>query len=135
LAWEVQRLRRLRAAILHSDQERALRALLVERVGLPRDEAERTARLYRAGHNRKKVHALLKARGLDMDMVMGDAFQWKTHVIEKLDRILLSASARRDAVLREIERRRDSLAARVRRAIDIARQAEDVAEVVDVPAS
>lgn len=70
-----------------------------------------------------------------MDMVMADAFQWKTHVIEKLDRALLAASARRDAVLREIERRRDSLATRLRHAIDIAGQPEDVADIVDVPAS
>lgn len=91
--------------------------------------------MYRAGHNRKRVHALLKERGLDMDMVMADAFQWKTHVIEKLDRALLAASARRDAVLREIERRRDSLATRLRHAIDIAGQPEDVADIVDVPAS
>jgi hypothetical protein len=70
-----------------------------------------------------------------MDMVMANAFEWKTHAIEKLDRMLLTASARRDAVLREIERRRDSLAPRLRRAIDIAAQPEDVADVVDVPAS
>jgi hypothetical protein len=135
LAWEVLRLRRLKAAILHSEQERALRDLLVQRVGLPREEAERTARFYRAGLNCKKVHALLKDRGLNMDMVMANAFEWKTHAIEKLDRMLLTASARRDAVLREIERRRDSLAPRLRRAIDIAAQPEDVADVVDVPAS
>jgi hypothetical protein len=134
LAWEVNRLRRLKAAILRSAQEPALRELLVECIGAGRDEAKRTAEYYRAGYDRRKVHKLLRARGLDMHMVMGKAFDRKSQVIEHLDRMLVAASARRDGVLREIERRRDSRAARVRRAIDIAGQPNDV-EVVDVPAS
>jgi hypothetical protein len=135
LAWEVNRLRRLKAAILRAAQEPALRELLVERIGVGQDEARRTAEYYRAGYDRRKVHKLLRARGLDMDMVMGKAFERKSQVIEQLDRMLVAASARRDAVLREIDRRRDSLAARVRRAIEIAGGSQDVTEVVDVSTS
>jgi hypothetical protein len=116
-------------------QEPALRDLLVERYVQTREEAIRTAYKYRAGLNHEEVDALLRAHGLDMGMIMGAAFERKTRDIEKVDRMLIAASARRDAALREIERRRDSLAARVKRAIDIAAQPEDVADVVDVPIS
>jgi hypothetical protein len=51
---------------------------------------------------------------------MATALNTKLDKIEQIDRMLNMASTRRDTVLREIERRRDSLATRIREApIDV----------------
>jgi hypothetical protein len=128
LAWEVNRLRRLKVGILDFAHEGALGDVLAQHQVVPRERARGTALDYRVGIDRRRVHAKLKHDGFSMDMVMGKALEKKIDIVERVDRLLMAAGARRDAVLREIERRRDSLASRMRRAID-------VVDVVDVPTS
>ncbi len=120
LAWEVNRLRRLKAGLLRLEQREALATVLQK--AMPYREAQTLAIEWSAGLERaqKEVDRTFSQWNLDMDVVMATALNTKLDKIEQIDRMLNMASARRDAVLREIERRRDSLAARIRQApIDV----------------
>jgi hypothetical protein len=69
-----------------------------------------------------------------MDAVMAQTLARQIDLVEKIERMIASAEARRNATLREIERRRDGLAARLRAAT---RDADNVQEaefqVIDAP--
>jgi hypothetical protein len=69
-----------------------------------------------------QVDQLFAESGLSMDVIMSQALSSKLDHVERIDRLIMAAEARRDAVLREIDRHRSSLALRLRRA---AQQAED----------
>ncbi|MDF2973126.1 MAG: hypothetical protein K0R61_3576 [Microvirga sp.] len=89
---------------------------------MPYREAQTLAIEWSAGLKRaqQEVDRTFSQWNLDMNVVMATALNTKLDKIEQIDRMLNMASARRDAVLREIERRRDSLAARIRQApIDV----------------
>jgi hypothetical protein len=53
-----------------------------------------------------------------MDAVMARTFGLKIHEIERIDRMAMAAEARRNPILREIERHRASFARTLRRAVE-----------------
>jgi hypothetical protein len=134
-AWEVKRLRGLKAALLnaslHQGTERVLRPILLgggdgrfissqnrgPYLGMDaKDWAERqTARDPEAI---KKVDDLLKVAGLTRDAVVAHTLAANLSLIDCIDQMIMAASKRRDAILREIERRRASLADNLRRVTD-----------------
>lgn len=59
---------------------------------------------------------LLMKRGLTAEDVMAQGFQLSLPVIERIDRLIASADQRRDALLREIERKQANFAQQVRKA-------------------
>ncbi len=63
------------------------------------------------------VHELLAGAGLSMDRFMADALAQKLDDIERIDRLITTAESRRDASLREIERRRAFLGETLRRSV------------------
>lgn len=66
----------------------------------------------------KKVKKLLASVGLTMDAVMARILAIKLEQIERIDRLIMSAEARRNAVLREVDRHRASVAQALRQAAD-----------------
>ena len=66
----------------------------------------------------KKVKKLLASVGLTMDAVMARILAIKLEQIERIDRLIMSAKARRNAVLREVDRHRASVAQALRQAAD-----------------
>ena len=122
LAWEAARLRRLKAELLNSSLALGLgrildrvldlrhRTKLVQDWSL-RDDAALT-----------EVNMLLRQMGQSMDGVMGQTLSSKIDDIERIDRMLANAEARRNLVLREIDRHRAAVAARLR---DATEQIED----------
>lgn len=66
----------------------------------------------------KKVKKLLASVGLTMDAVMARILAIKLEQIERIDRLMMSAEARRNAVLREVDRHRASVAQALRQAAD-----------------
>jgi hypothetical protein len=56
----------------------------------------------------------LATAGLTMDAVMAETMSKEIELVEKMDRMIASAEIRRNATLREIERRRSDFAARLR---------------------
>jgi hypothetical protein len=59
-----------------------------------------------------------------MDHVMAQTLSKKLDDIERIDRMLANAEARRHLVLREIDRHRAAVAARLRAAADMIEEAE-----------
>jgi hypothetical protein len=122
-AWEVKRLRGLKAdflnASMHQGTERVLRPILLgggdgrfvssqdrgAYLGMEaKDWAEReTARDPEAI---KKVDDLLKVAGLTRDAIVAHTLAANLPLIDCIDQMIMAASKRRDAILREIEWRR-----------------------------
>ena len=63
------------------------------------------------------VHELLTDAGVSMDRFMAYALVQKLDDIERIDRLITTAESRRDASLREIERRRAFLGETLRRSV------------------
>ena len=63
------------------------------------------------------VHEFLAGAGRSMDCFMADALVWALDDIERIDRLITTAERRRDASLREIERRRAFLGETLRRSV------------------
>jgi len=66
-----------------------------------------------------KVNRLLAAAGLTMDAVMAQTLSLNIDVIERIDRMIMSEEARRNAVLHEVERHRASLGQALRRVSEV----------------
>ena len=78
----------------------------------------------------EKVNRILAAANLTMDAVIGYTLSKNIDFIERIERLIAVAETRRNAMLREIDRHRESLARPLRRTIepieegDISRQNE-----------
>ncbi len=64
----------------------------------------------------KKVDALLKQAGLDQEAIAAQTLAVNFDAFERIDRMIMQTEARRNMVLREINRHRDALARRLREA-------------------
>jgi hypothetical protein len=131
LVWEGQRLRRLKASLLMKAGRQALRSLLaktkdagqvngVRVFSIPELISAYTAREAAAV---TEVDMILRRHGLDIDTLMAQALAEKLDDLERIDRLIAGADARRNRALNELERRRDSIARRLRLA------AQDVTDV------
>jgi hypothetical protein len=129
LTWEVFRLRRARAGVLVASMGDGVQKVL-DGLGHGRGESygytNRLGQGWRAGDKdaRKEVEAALKRAGLTIDAVTAKTVESKIDSLERLDRMLASAEARRNNALREIDRHRDVLGADVRRSIEQIEDAE-----------
>jgi hypothetical protein len=63
------------------------------------------------------VNELLTAAGVSMDGFMADALAKKLDDIERIDKLISIAESRRNASLRELDRRRPVLGETVRRSV------------------
>ena len=72
----------------------------------------------------KEVKRLLKTAALGWDAVLARAMTFDAENFERIDRMCMTAEARRDAALREIDRHREGFGQRLRRAINRVEDAE-----------
>ncbi|TXN42533.1 HNH endonuclease signature motif containing protein [Methylobacterium sp. WL7] len=127
LIWEAKRLRRWRGQILVQAQLKAVEELIkpglqgtnvldLSTFGGP--SAEYLAAGWMAGDEieTERVEEILQKRGLKVEDVRAHGFLMNLPAIERIDRLSLSADQRRDALVREIERKRASFAQQVRTA-------------------
>jgi hypothetical protein len=70
------------------------------------------------------IHELLTRAGVDMDTFMADAIANQLDDIERIDRLTAIAESRRNASLREIDRRRAVLGETLRRSVQEVEDAE-----------
>src|SRR5262249_22549072 len=70
------------------------------------------------------VETTLGAAGLTMDAVTARTLGLKIHEIERIDRMTMAAEARRNAILREIERHRATFARTLRGAVEAVEDAD-----------
>ena len=117
LAWEALRLRRLKALLLTSAAPEGLTELLTPSIGAV--QARELAEAWTAGGRRaaRRVDTLLKAAGLARDAVTAQTLSLHIDGVERIDRMIMLAEARRAAALQEIERHRAALAQGLRRAL------------------
>ncbi len=124
LTWEILRLRRLKSGLLTVSFGDGLKPVLMT-IGYDFFEGQSLSKGWMAGQNKAQQairKALLKANLTEED-VTAQTMDIKLDSIERLDRMLASAEARRNNALREIDRHRETLGVAARRAVE---EAEDV---------
>ena len=122
LVWETFRLRRMKASLMTDATHQQIRYALKEEYA----DADEVAQKWPAGDAAatENLEAALLGAGLSMDTVIARAMEYKIEKMERLDRMLVSAEARRSAALRELDCHRAPLAQKLRRSIAQAEHAE-----------
>lgn len=118
--WEIIRLRRMRTLILQSSRQNALSRLLDSLVPyyeiklLPRKQLA-----YGWSTNDpnavERVNSILKAHDLSLEAIISEAFKIHIDTFDKIDRLIENCTRRRNAAIRNLDKRRDDLAARMRK--------------------
>jgi hypothetical protein len=112
LAWDVLRLRRLKANLLRARAREALREVLDR---LSEDAFDLTRGWFaRDAAAVDKVERALKSAGLSMDTVMAATLRQELEEIERIEAMIANAENRRGTALSEIERHRASFAEKLR---------------------
>jgi hypothetical protein len=117
LAWEVSRLRRIKAHLMQACAHEGLaKALSHLRVG---NNHYIIARRWFAGDAEAAqiVNSAFAAAGLTADTVTALTVSERIDEIERIELMTMAAERRRDGMLRELERRRESLAAKLKRVL------------------
>jgi hypothetical protein len=124
LVWESLRLRRLKVALLDARAHSGVKAVLTPLIGsaLAHELAFRASRS--DPEARRKVVEHLASAGLSLEAASAETLCQNLDAIERIDRMISSAEARRANMLREIERHRGTLAAALRRATEEPEDAE-----------
>jgi hypothetical protein len=129
LTWEVLRMRRLKVGILRASMGDGIRTVLDE-IGHASLGAvgynPMLGKLWASGDKsaRKEVNAALAKAELTIDEVNAKTAEEKIDTLERLDRMLASAEARRNNALHEIDRHRVALGAAAKGAIEEIEDAE-----------
>jgi hypothetical protein len=130
LTWEVFRLRRVKAALLRASAGEGVSKILSttgnNEFSFVLPGQPNLAQKWARGDASARVEFanILKKAELTMDEVMAETFAKQIDFLERLDRMLASAETRRNNALREIDRHREALGARVRQAIHEVQDAE-----------
>jgi hypothetical protein len=122
LVLETQRLRRLRAVLLQSVSPKCIYATWPKLGEYGRTIA--TNWQSREPDAVAQVDAALAATGLTRDRVMAETLARKLDEVERIDRMVAGADARRNLALREIDRHRATRGAALRQAADEVLDAE-----------
>jgi hypothetical protein len=140
LAWETLRWRRLKAALVNGAAAQGLAAVLHPLVAVHAATSDQNgaepgsalASAYglaerwatREHEAVAEVDALLAGAGLTIEAALARALASRLDHVERIDRMIVSAEARRNAVLREIEHHRTTLGQELRRLVPEAEDAE-----------
>lgn len=141
LLWETLRLRRMKASLVTAATRDALAEVLAPIVNraapgvayafdLELLVKETPAQKLAAGWYRREgkavaeVEKVLREADLSMDVVAAVAFRMSLDDVKRIERMIVSAEARRHAVLREVARHRAAFAEELRRSSRSVRDAE-----------
>jgi hypothetical protein len=124
LTWDAFRLRRLKAKLLTATAHEGMAATLRPLVDW--DRAHQLAWKWAARDKTAvaTVETTLASAGVTMDGVMARTLSLQISDIERIDRMESMAESRRNFILREIERHRESFARTLRRALEDVEDAE-----------
>jgi hypothetical protein len=116
LVWESVRLRRLKSQLLHAAAHEGLDRVLTPLLGWA--SAHELSSEWASGDEEAvcEVKQLLGQAGLTIDAVMAQTLAARIDDVERIDRMVIIAEVRRDAVLREIRSRRLAFGQALRRA-------------------
>jgi hypothetical protein len=126
LVWEALRLRRLKACAMTAGARKALAQNLRPLVGW--DQANGLARSWSA--RKPGAHAAVEehlvSAGIGLEGVVAEGLCIELDKVERIDRMIMAAEARRNAALREIDRHRAALGPRLRQAV-LEAEAQEIA--------
>jgi hypothetical protein len=122
LTFEVLRLRRLTANLIKANAHKGLSETLAPLVGWSQAETLAEGWAARKPEVVEEVNKTLTSAGLTTDNILAQTFSLKLNDIESIEHMMAVAEARRNATLREIDRHRQTLGQKLRRA---AQQLED----------
>jgi hypothetical protein len=128
LVWDAVRLRRLKVGLMTASSYEGMQKVLL---GLDVPDFVDLAKRWAAREEGAvaQVDALLASAGLTMDAVMAQTLRVRIDEIERIDRMITAAEARRNAALHELARHRAHFAAILRRAAqDVENDAEGIAD-------
>jgi hypothetical protein len=116
LVWESIRLRHLKSQLLRAAAHEGLARVLTPLLDWA--SADQLSRQWARGEEEATAEAerLLGRAGLTIDAVMAQTLAARIDDVERIDRMVTIAEARRDAVLREIRSRRAAFGQALRRA-------------------
>ena len=114
--WETLRLRRLKAKLLQSSAMSGVMRILSSL--FEPDRAREMARRWASGKSdaRELVRSHLERHGLDQEAIHAQTLGALLDQYGKIDAMIIQTEARRNAVLREVDRHRDAVAQRLRAA-------------------
>ena len=116
LLWETTRLRRLKAKLMHAAAHEGVKRLLRPLVHFTSIDELVQGWALRNPETVKEVNEILRQAGLGEEAIVAQTLAAELDTFEKIDRMIMQTEARRHVVLREIDRRRDVLARRLREA-------------------
>ncbi len=120
LTWEIQRLRRLKTAYLAACAPEGLTSLLQRNFyGYEERQKLVSGWTYREEEQVTAVQEILETCNLPQEAIAAETFAKKIDDIEKMDRMIASAEARRLNIIREVDRHREAFARQLRDAADI----------------
>ena len=125
LVWEGIRLKRMKSQLMQVCAHEGLKKILDATSEFPSGEDD----LIRGWARRdaddvREVNARLKEAGLKRDAIHAQTFAIHIDTFERIDRMVMQVEARRNVILREIDRHRDVLAQRLRDAVTAIEDAE-----------
>ena len=128
LTWEVQRLKNFKRDFLHLNRGNALEKVFDQFAGYSFANRELSDK-WRKGDPKaiEKVNEELSSRGFEISVVDAMNFRLQIDQIERMDRLIMQAEARRSAHLREVDRHRSVLAEIMREAI----QAHENSKIIE----
>jgi hypothetical protein len=126
LVWEAFRLRRLKACVMTAGARFELAQQLGSVVGW--EQADGLARSWAAREPGAlaEVEEHLATAGITLEGVAAQGLCFKLDFIERIERMIMAAEARRNAALREIDRHRATLARQLRQAV-LEAEAQEIA--------
>ena len=126
LVWEAFRLRRLKACVMTAGARIELAERLAPVVGWPQAHGLARSWAARAPGALAEVEEHLATAGIGLETVAAQGLCFKLDFIERIDRMIMAAEARRNAALREIDRHRATLGRQLRQAV-LEAEAQEVA--------
>jgi len=117
ITWEVFRLRRLKASLMTANAYKGLKEVLVPLVDWPEPDDLFKAWAARKPEAIEAVTKLLASVGLTIDAVTAQTLAVMLNEIERIDRMIATAEARWAAIIREIDRHRETLSPKLRQAV------------------
>jgi hypothetical protein len=117
LTWDVLRLRQMKMYLVAANRHKGVERILS--IAMHWHDRERLLKNWcvRDPQAIKSVNTYLASTGLTMDAAMAETLSVKLDDIERIERLIMAAEARRNATLREMERHRSALAAKSERAV------------------
>lgn len=112
--WETLRLRRQKSELIKANMYRGLKIVLEPLCGYKEAEELTSGWSLRDEETIERINELLESAHLSMAAVEAQAMAEVIEQAERIDRMIVTSEARRNATLRELERHRGALARMVR---------------------